>query len=76
MTLSSIAIGASGMERAADRFEASANRIARFGTGLGGEIDLAAEMVDVMMAETDFKAATKIVRVADEMAGSLLDILA
>jgi flagellar hook protein FlgE len=29
-----------------------------------------------MMAETDFKAAAKIVRAADDMAGSLLDILA
>ena len=76
MTISSIAIGASGMHRAAERFEASANRVARFGTGLGGEVDHATEMVNVMMAETDFKAASKIVRVADEMAGSLLDILA
>lgn len=76
MTISSIAIGAGGMHRAADRFEASAAKVARFGTGLGGEVDLATEMVDVMMAETDFKASAKIVRVADEMAGSLLDILA
>lgn len=74
--ISAINIAAGGMQRAADRFEDSANRVARFGTGLGGEVDLATEMVDVMMAETDFKAATKIVRVADEMAGSLLDILA
>ncbi|MGB3338891.1 MAG: flagellar basal body rod C-terminal domain-containing protein [Devosia sp.] len=76
MTISSINIAAGGMQRAADRFEASANRVARFGTGLGGEVDLATEMVDVMMAETDFKASAKLVRVADEMAGSLLDILA
>ena len=75
MTISSIAIGASGMHRAAERFEASAVRVARYGTGLG-EIDLASEMVNVMMAETDFRASAKIVRVADEMAGSLLDILA
>lgn len=76
MAISAISSGISGMHRAADRFEASANRVARFGTGLGGEVDLASEMVDVMMAETDFKAATKIVRVADDMVGSLLDILA
>jgi flagellar hook-associated protein FlgK len=75
MTISSITIGASGMHRAADRFEASAARVARFGTGLG-EVDLATEMVEVMMAETDFKASAKIVRIADEMAGSLIDILA
>lgn len=76
MSISAINIAAGGMQRAADRFEASAARVARFGTGLGGEVDLATEMVDVMMAETDFKASTKLVRVADEMAGSLLDILA
>jgi flagellar basal body rod protein FlgG len=74
--ISAISIATSGMQRAADRFEASANRVARFGTGLGGEVDLATEMVDVMMAKTDFEAATKVVKVADNMAGSLLDILA
>jgi hypothetical protein len=76
MSISAINIAAGGMQRAADRFEASANRVARFGTGLGGEVDLATEMVDVMMAETDFKASAKLVRVADDMTGSLLDILA
>jgi flagellar hook protein FlgE len=75
MTISSIAIGASGMHRAADRFEASAARVARFGTGLG-DVDLATEMVEVLTAETDFKASAKIVRAADDMLGSLLDILA
>jgi len=75
MTISSIASGTLGMQRAADRFEASANRVARFGTGLE-DVDLATEMVDVMMAKTDFKANATIVRVADEMTGSLLDILA
>lgn len=76
MTISSIALGASGMHGDADRFEASANSVARFGTGLGGEVDLATEMVEVMMAETDFKASAKLVSVSNEMAGSLLDILA
>ena len=75
MTISSIASGTLGMQRAADRFEASANRVARFGTGLE-DVDLATEMVDVMMAKNDFKANATIVRVADEMTGSLLDILA
>lgn len=75
MTISSIAIGASGMHRAADRFEASANRVARFGTGLE-DVDLATEMVEVMMAKTDFKASATVVRAADQMTGALLDILA
>ena len=76
MSISAINIATGGMQRAADRFEASANRVARFGTGLGGEVDLTTEMVDVMMAQTDFEAATKAVKVADNMAGALLDILA
>ena len=40
MTMSSIAIAASGMHRAAERFEVSANRVARFGTGLGAKSTL------------------------------------
>nr|WP_295887470.1 flagellar basal body rod C-terminal domain-containing protein [uncultured Devosia sp.] len=76
MSISAINIAVGGMQRAADRFEASAGRVARFGTGLGDDVDLTTEMVDVMMAKTDFEAATKVVRVADNMTGALLDILA
>ncbi|WP_240230605.1 hypothetical protein [Devosia lacusdianchii] len=75
MTISSIAIGARGMHRAADRLEASASRVARIGTGLG-DTDLASEMVDIKMAETDFKASAQVVRAANNMAGAVLDILA
>jgi hypothetical protein len=75
MTISSIALGASGMHRAADRFETAASRVARFGTGLG-DVDLATEMVEVLMAKAQFKASANIVRVADEMTKSAIDILA
>lgn len=75
MTISSIALGASGMHRAADRLESSANRVARFGTGLG-EVDLATEMVEVLQAKADFKASATVVRVAGEMSRSAIDILA
>lgn len=75
MTISSLSLGATGMHRAADRFEASASRVARLGTGLG-EVDLATEMVDMLEAEHAFKASTVIVRKADEMARSIIDILA
>jgi len=75
MTISSIASGITGMQRAADRFEASANRVARFGTGLE-DVELTTEMVGVLEAKSAFKANATIVRVADQMAKSVIDILA
>lgn len=75
MSISSISIGAAGMQRASHQLEASASRIARLGTGQG-EIDLAGEMVNVIQAEHDFKAAAKVVGVAGDMTRRLLDILA
>ena len=75
MTISAIASGTAGMHRAADRLEASASRVARFGTGLA-EVDLSTEMVETMMAQTDFEAAAKVVRAADRMTKSAIDILA
>jgi len=75
MTLSAIASGTLGMQRAADRLEVSAGRVARFGTGLA-DVDLSSEMVDAMMAGHDFKASATVVRVADRMAKSVIDILA
>ncbi|WEK04834.1 MAG: flagellar basal body rod C-terminal domain-containing protein [Candidatus Devosia phytovorans] len=73
MNISSI--GAAGMLRASDRFEASATRIARTGTGQETS-DLATDVVDMMSAEIDFKASAKIMKMADEMARSTIDILA
>lgn len=75
MTLSAIASGTAGMHRAADRLDASASRVARFGTGLA-DVDLSTEMVETMMAQTDFKAAATVVRAADRMARTTIDILA
>lgn len=75
MTISAISSGISGMHRAADRFEASANRVARFGTGLA-DVDLATEMVEVMLAKHDFTASAKVVRVVSDMQKSAIDILA
>lgn len=75
MTISAISSGIAGMHRASNSFEASASRVARYGTGLA-DVDIASEMVDVMEAKALFKASTTIVRVADEMAKSTIDILA
>jgi len=73
--MSSLAIGAAGLHAATQRFETSAARIARFGTG-PEPVDLATEMVTIIEAKADFKAAAKIVGVARDMDRALLDIFA
>src|SRR5690606_13372708 len=75
MSMSSLSIGAAGMHRAAERFEASATRISRAGTGVG-EVDMASEMVDIIQTKAQYKASAKIVTVASAMAKATIDILA
>lgn len=65
------AIAAAGLASAAARFEASARRTAADPLG-----DLAGETVERIGAEVAFKANAAVLRTADEMAGTLLDILA
>jgi len=74
MTISSISIGAYGMHRASHQLETSASRIARIGVE-GNDVDVSAEMVNVIQAEHDFKASAKVVGVANDMTKALLDIL-
>ncbi len=73
MSISGISVGAAGMQRASQQLEQSAGRIARIGTGLE-EVDLSAEMVNVIEAKTDFKANAKVVETARDMSRALLDI--
>jgi len=75
MSMSSLSIGTAGMHRAAERFEASASRVARYGTGLA-EVDIASEMVDIIQTKAQYKASAKIVTVASDMAKAAIDILA
>lgn len=75
MAISAISSGSTGMQRAADRFEASANRVARHGTGLA-DVDLASEMVNVLESKHDFAANAKVVKVVSDMQKSAIDILA
>lgn len=75
MAISAISSSTSGMQRAADRFEASANRVARYGTGLA-DVDLASEMVNVLESKHDFAANAKVVKVVSDMQKSAIDILA
>lgn len=75
MTISALSSGISGMQQAASRFESSANRIARSGTGLA-DVDTASEMVNVLQSKHDFAASAKVVRAVSDMQKSAIDILA
>ena len=72
MTISAISSGLSGLQRASQRFETSATRIANPNSGA----DLATEAVNVIGARLDFEASTKVIKVATDMQKSAIDILA
>jgi len=69
--MQAIAIAAAGIADAAARFEASASRTARDPLQ-----DLAGDTVERLTAEVALKANISVLKTADEMYGSLLDILA
>ena len=69
--MQAFAIAASGIAGATERFAASAARTARDPLA-----DLAGETVERMTAGTAFKANVAVLKTADEMYASLLDILA
>ena len=58
-----------GMMAATQQLTASANRIAA-----GGEVDYAGEAVNQIEAKQSFKANVGVIKVADEMWQSLLDL--
>lgn len=68
--MQAFAIAAAGIAGASERFAASAARTARDPLA-----DLAGETVERMSAETSLKANVAVLKTADEMYGSLLDIL-
>jgi hypothetical protein len=63
---------ARGLDGGFDRLNDATASIRR--DGAGG--DLAATMVDVLKARQDVRANAAVVRTADEMIGTLLDVLA
>lgn len=68
--MQAIAIAAAGIADATARFDASARRTASDPLG-----DLAGETVERLTAEVALKANVAVLKSADEMYGSLLDIL-
>lgn len=69
--MQAFAIAAAGIAGASERFAASAARTARDPLA-----DLAGETIERMSAETALKASVAVLKTADEMYGSLLDVRA
>ncbi|HEX3363633.1 flagellar basal body rod C-terminal domain-containing protein [Phenylobacterium sp.] len=61
-----------GMMAAAQQLTASASRIAA--GGASGSVDYASEAVTTIQASTAFKADVGVIKIADQMWQSLLDI--
>jgi flagellar basal body rod protein FlgG len=61
-----------GLMVAEQRFAASASRVARMGSD--DSVDLGQEVVEQVQAKTAFTANTQMIRIADQMWRSLLDI--
>ncbi len=78
--------GLQGIRQGVQGAEKAASQIARAGQSGGGEeataqsgdlyTDLAEPLVDLKLYETSVKASAKVVKVADEVIGTLLDIKA
>ena len=66
------------MNAAANRFERNAVNITRAGAGTpeGQKVDLATEMVDMMMTQSQFEILATVARRASDMTKSGIDILA
>lgn len=74
--MSALSIATNGMNAAANRFERNAANIARVGTPMGEDVDVAAEFVDVLMNKTQFEVLANVARRASDMQKSAIDILA
>jgi flagellar basal body rod protein FlgC len=64
-----------GLNTATNQFNITAQKIANYGTGTPDSNDLAENAVDLITEKTDFKANALVLKSADQMLGSLLDIL-
>ena len=66
--MDAISIGAAGLNSATQRFDVSAQAV------VGG--DIVSGATDLISAKVDFQASAKVIKVADQMLGTLLDIKA
>jgi flagellar hook protein FlgE len=69
-----------GMQQAADRFQASAERIARMPSSATtppeDTLDLSTEMINLLESRNQFAANVKTAKVGDDMTKAMLDLLA
>lgn len=70
--ISALGHAAYAIDRQLDRFERSAERVARD----GASADYVQEVVQQMSAEAAVKANVKVVQAADRLTGTLIDIIA
>ena len=75
--MSALTIAAAGMNAAAARFDRNATNITRATAGTSGasDIDVGAEMVDMMINQNSFEVLARVARSADEMNKAGIDIL-
>ena len=75
-----LATASAGMMAATNRLSASAQRTATWGAdeaqNASSSVDLGHEAVEQISAKSDFKANAAVARTADEMTGTLLDMIA
>jgi len=77
--MQALAIAAAGMNAAANRLNASAQRVASADAHAEKveelkDVDYAKERTEQISAETDFKANAAVIKTADKMTGALLDL--
>jgi len=74
--IDAIGIGLSGLQKSTKKLETAAENIANLTTPQddGVIIDLSAEAVNLLLAETEFKANLATIKTADELSEELLDI--
>lgn len=70
-----LSAGVQGVQAGLSRATAAAGDIARAGS-TGENVDLATSLVDLKIGEQQVKASATVIRSADEMLGTLIDVRA
>jgi flagellar hook protein FlgE len=75
MMIDAIGIALGGLDSATQKVTKAANTIASLGTTAAGDtVDLSAEAVNLLLAETEFKANVSVIKTAEELSDDLLSI--
>lgn len=75
--LNTLAVGVQGVQSGMQRLDNVAQRVAGVGEGEPGNAgDLATQKVEQKLASQQVSASAEVIQTADEMVGSLLDVMA